>query len=121
MAYGMIAIYGMNDKVGNLSFHGMSKDQMNKPYSESTSALIDDEVRKMVEEQYQRAKDLLTQHRDELEKLAQALLEREVIVKSDLEKLIGPRPFRSEEHTSELQSRGHLVCRLLLEKKKTSK
>jgi len=100
MAYGMIAIYGMNDKVGNLSFHGMSKDQMNKPYSESTSALIDDEVRKMVEEQYQRAKDLLTQHRDELEKLAQALLEREVIVKSDLEKLIGPRPFPEPERIS---------------------
>lgn len=100
MAYGMIAIYGMNDKVGNLSFHGMSKDQMNKPYSESTSALIDDEVRKMVEEQYQRAKDLLTRHRDELEKLAQALLEREVIVKSDLEKLIGPRPFPEPERIS---------------------
>lgn len=100
MAYGMIAIYGMNDKVGNVSFHGLSKDQINKPYSESTSALIDEEVRKMVAEQYQRAKDLLTQHRDELEKLAHALLEQEVIVKSDLEKLIGPRPFPEPERVS---------------------
>lgn len=97
MAYSMIAIYGMNENVGNVSFYGMSKDQINKPYSEHTSSLIDEEVRKMVEEQYKRAQDLLMHHREELEKLAQALLSQEVIVKSDLEKLIGPRPFDEPE------------------------
>ncbi|WP_236975415.1 ATP-dependent zinc metalloprotease FtsH [Membranihabitans maritimus] len=97
MAYSMIAIYGMNDNVGNISFHGLQKDQINKPYSEETSALIDSEVRKMVQFQFERAKALLTDKREELEILAKALLEREVVVKSDLEELIGPRPFPEPE------------------------
>ncbi len=93
MAYSMIAIYGMNENVGNVSFHGMQKDQMNKPYSEATSSMIDEEVRIMVREQFERAKELLTDKKEELETLAKALLENEVIVKSDLEELIGPRPY----------------------------
>lgn len=96
MAYGMIAVYGMNDKVGNVSFYGMSQDQFSKPYSDDTATLIDDEVRKLVEAQYVRAQELLTKHSKELHILAKELLEKEVLVKSDLEKLIGPRPFAEQ-------------------------
>jgi cell division protease FtsH len=92
MAYSMIAIYGMNDKVGNVSFYGMQQDQFNKPYSDETASMIDSEVRKLVESQYIRAKELLTEKKQELEILAQALLEKEVLLKSDVETLVGPRP-----------------------------
>lgn len=92
MAYSMIAVYGMNDKVGNVSFYGMQQDQFNRPYSDDTATLIDDEVRKMVEEQYLRAQNLLKEKSKELEILAKQLLEHEVLLKSDVERLIGPRP-----------------------------
>ncbi len=104
MAYGMITVYGMNDKVGQVSFYGMQRDQFSKPYSDETGTLIDEEVRKMVEAQYQRAKDLLTKHRDELEILAQTLLEKEVLLKSDLIKLIGERPFPDDEPIPEVEN-----------------
>lgn len=90
MAYSMVAVYGMNEKVGNVSFHGMSQDQFQKPYSDDTAKQIDVEVRKLIEEQYERAQQLLQDKRKELEILAKALLEREVILKSDVQKLIGP-------------------------------
>lgn len=93
MAYSMISIYGMNPKVGNVSFYGMSQDQFSKPYSDDTATLIDNEVRNLVESQYLRAQQLLTKYRKELETLAYHLLEKEVLLKSDVEKLIGPRPF----------------------------
>ncbi len=93
MAYSMISIYGMNKKVGNVSFYGMSQDQFVKPYSDDTATLIDDEVRKLVESQYERAQQLLRERRKELDILAQHLLEKEVLLKSDVEKLIGPRPY----------------------------
>ena len=93
MAYGMIAVYGMNEKVGNVSFYGMQQDQFQKPYSDETARLIDDEVRKMIDGQYERAQELLTAKRKELDILAKALLEKEVLLKSDLERLIGKRPF----------------------------
>ena len=92
MAYDMITIYGMNQKVGQVSFYGMSRDNYQRPYSDDTATLIDDEVRKLLDSQYDRAKDLLTEHRDKLELLANELLDKEVLLKSDLEKLIGPRP-----------------------------
>ena len=92
MAYSMIAVFGMNEKVGNVSFHGMQQDQFNKPYSDDTATLIDNEVRNMLEGQYLRAQNLLKDKRNELEILANELLEKEVLLKSDLEKLIGPRP-----------------------------
>ncbi len=93
MAYSMVTVYGMNDKVGNVSFYGLSKDQFQKPFSESTAAMIDNEVREIVEAQYVRAKELLAKHRDALEKIANHLLEKEVLLKSDVEQLIGPRPY----------------------------
>ncbi len=94
MAYSMISMYGMNDKVGNVSFYGMSQDQQfNRPYSENTAMMIDGEVRNLIESQYTRAKQLLRDKKEQLEILAQTLLEKEVLLKSDLEKLIGLRPI----------------------------
>ncbi|MBK8053366.1 MAG: ATP-dependent zinc metalloprotease FtsH [Saprospiraceae bacterium] len=97
MGYGMVTIYGMNDNVGNVSFYAMSQDQFNKPYSNETARLIDDEVRKLIDEQYKRAQELLIEKREELTLLATTLLEKEVLLKSDLERLIGPRPVPIDE------------------------
>jgi cell division protease FtsH len=97
MAYGMVTVYGMNKNVGNVSFYAMSQDQFNKPYSNETARLIDDEVRLLIETQYKRAQDLLEEKRDELNKLAGTLLEKEVLLKSDVERLIGPRPMPLDE------------------------
>ena len=99
MAYSMITVFGMNEKVGQVSFYGLSQDQYQRPYSDDTATLIDDEVRKLVESQYQRAKDLLTERKNELEILANALLEKEVLLKSDVERLVGKRPYGEEEIT----------------------
>ncbi|MDZ4680289.1 MAG: ATP-dependent zinc metalloprotease FtsH [Saprospiraceae bacterium] len=95
MAYSMVTVFGMSDQVGQVSFYGMSQDQFNKPYSEQTASMIDQEVRGLVESQYLRAGQLLIEHRNELESLAQQLLEKEVLLKSDVERLIGPRPYSS--------------------------
>jgi cell division protease FtsH len=92
MAYSMITVFGMNEKVGQVSFYGMQNESFNKPFSDMTASMIDEEVRNLVNSQYQRAQELLTERRDELEKLAQALLEKEVLLKSDVERLIGARP-----------------------------
>ncbi len=93
MAYSMVTVFGMNEKIGNVSFYGMSQDNFQKPYSDDTARLIDDEVRKLIESQFNRAKEVLTANRDKLDLIAKTLLEKEVLVKSDVEKLIGPRPF----------------------------
>lgn len=94
LAYSMVTVYGMNGNVGNVSFYSIGKDSFQKPFSEHTSAMIDEEVRKLLDEQYQRCVALLTQKRDELELLALRLLEKEVMHKSDVEALIGPRPWK---------------------------
>ncbi len=94
MGYAMTTVYGMNRQVGQVSFYDQQGQyQFQKPYSDTTAAKIDDEVRKLLDSQYERAKELLVEHRDDLEKLANALLEKEVLLKSDVEKLIGKRPF----------------------------
>lgn len=93
MAYSMITVFGMNDNVGQVSFHGLQNDSFQKPYSDDTATLIDEEVRKLLNQQYERAQNLLLEKRNELELLANQLLEKEVLLKSDLETLIGPRPF----------------------------
>ncbi|MEM9885134.1 MAG: ATP-dependent zinc metalloprotease FtsH [Bacteroidota bacterium] len=100
MAYSMISVFGMNPKVGQVSFYGMSQDNFNKPYSDETAKLIDEEVRKLLEKQYERAQNLLKERRSELETLAQHLLEKEVLLKSDVEKLIGERPVDVKERAS---------------------
>ena len=97
MAYGMVTVYGMNNNVGNLSYYAMSQDQFNKPYSDETARVIDTEVRELVESQYKRAQELLTEKREELNLLAQTLLEKEVLLKSDVERLIGQRPVPVDE------------------------
>jgi cell division protease FtsH len=95
MAYSMVSIYGMNDKIGNISFYDSKRSDymFEKPYSESTAKLIDDEVKKLVEEAYQRTRNLLISKRQELELIAQELLTKEIIFQNDIERLIGKRPF----------------------------
>jgi AFG3 family protein len=93
VSYGMVTVYGMDDKVGNISYYGMNQDTFQRPYSEATASLMDSQVREIIDGQYERAKQLLTERRSELEILARHLLEREVLTKKDVEKLIGKRPF----------------------------
>ena len=94
VAYAMVSVFGMNEKVGNVSFYDMqNQNSFNKPFSEETSRIIDEESRKIIEGQYQRAQDLLKDKRKELDALASLLLEKEVLFKDDLERLIGKRPF----------------------------
>lgn len=98
MAYSIVSIYGMNEKIGNVSFYDSkaSEYRTTKPYSEKTSETIDEEVRKLIEFAYLRTKDLLTEKKPELEILAQELLEKEILFQMDLERLIGKRPFEKE-------------------------
>jgi cell division protease FtsH len=95
VAYSMVTIYGMNSKIGNISFFDSKQSDYNftKPYSEATAETIDAEVRKLVEEAYERTKNLLLDKKDKLEILATELLKKEIIFQSDLERLIGKRPF----------------------------
>ncbi len=97
-AYAMVTVYGMNDKVGNISYYDpMQENTFTKPYSEDTAKLIDDEVRQLIDEAYERTKHLLTEKKEQVEKLANALLEREVLFQSDVENLIGKRPFEEKK------------------------
>jgi AFG3 family protein len=93
MAYSMVAVYGMDEKVGNVSYYGMMQDSFNRPYSDDTATLMDNQIRKILDEQYERAKKLLRDHREALDILATQLLDKEVLLKSDVERLIGKRPF----------------------------
>ena len=96
MAYSIVTMYGMNTKLGNVSFYdSKSQDQygFSKPYSEATSQMIDEEVRSIIAQAYIRTKELLTERRHELELIAKELLEKEVLQQEDLERLVGKRPF----------------------------
>ena len=94
LSYAMVSIYGMNEAVGNVSFHDPQNEyNFNRPYSEKTSELIDVEVRKLIGDVYIKTKQLLTDKRDGLEKLAQKLLEKEILFQADLEEILGKRPF----------------------------
>ena len=104
-AYSMTAYLGMSDKIGNLSFYdssGRSEFQFLKPYSETTGELIDKEVKKMIEEQYQRALKILKENKENMNKLAELLLEKEVIYYEDAEKILGKREF-DDEYEDEIQ------------------
>ena len=99
-AYAMVTMYGLNERVGNISYYdstGQSEYTFGKPYSEKTAQAIDEEVSKIVEGQYQRAKRILSDNKDKLSALATQLLEKEVIFKEDLEKIFGDRPFHKPE------------------------
>jgi cell division protease FtsH len=103
MAYSMVTVFGMNEKVGQVSFYDM-QNNFQKPYSDDTATLIDDEVRKLVEGQYQRAIKLLTEKSTELEVLAKQLLDKEVLLKSDVERLIGMRPVSNDQLIAEKEA-----------------
>jgi AFG3 family protein len=94
----LVTIYGMNDKIGNVSFYDSKQSDMtfNKPYSEETAREIDQEVRKIIDDAYQRTLTLLKGKREELEIIAQELLTKEVLFQNDLERLIGKRPFTED-------------------------
>ena len=98
-AYAMVSMYGLNEKVGNLSFYdssGQTDYSFQKPYSERTAQTIDEEVSKMIEGAYQRTKDLLLHNKENLAKLAELLLDKEVIFKEDLHTIFGQREFGNE-------------------------
>ncbi|QNA44153.1 ATP-dependent zinc metalloprotease FtsH [Lacibacter sediminis] len=98
IAYSMITVYGMNDKLGNISYYDPNQEQtFTKPYSEKTAEMIDNEVRLLIDSAYMRTKALLTEKKGDVEKLAKALLEKEVLFQSDVEALIGKRPFEHKK------------------------
>jgi len=102
LSYAMVTVYGMNDRVGNISFYDPQQDQyFTKPYSEETGKIIDEEVRKLVDQAYQRTIQLLTEKKAEVEKIALALLNREVLHQQDVEDLIGKRPFSEKKILSD--------------------
>jgi len=106
-AYAMVSIYGLNDKIGNVSYYdssGQSDYSFSKPYSERTAVMIDEEVKKISDDCYKRAKDLLTQYKTELTALADKLIEKEVIYREDLEELFGARPYEAERKADAYQS-----------------
>jgi cell division protease FtsH len=98
-AFGMIAYAGMSDRLPNICYYNNQEYQFQRPYSETTAKIMDDEVLKMVNEQYERAKQILTEHKEGHAQLAQLLVDREVIFADDVEKIFGKRPWtsRSEE------------------------
>jgi cell division protease FtsH len=87
-AMAMVSIYGLNDKIGNVSYYNMDQG-FSKPFSEKQAALMDDEIKKLTDEQYARAIKILSENKDKLLALADQLLEKEVIFKEDLEKIFG--------------------------------
>jgi AFG3 family protein len=97
IAYSMVTVYGMNDKVGNVSFYDpQAENTFTKPYSEETSKIIDQEVRKLIDEAFVRTKALLKEKSKEVQILAEALLDKEVLFQSDVEALIGKRPYEEK-------------------------
>ena len=105
-AYVMVAYAGMSDKLPNLCYYNQQEYSFQKPYSETTAKLMDEEVLKMVNEQYERAKKILSEHKEGHAQLAQLLVEREVIFADDVEKIFGKRPWQSRaEELLEAQMR----------------
>ena len=104
MAQALVTYYGMSPEVGNISFYdstGQSEYAFAKPFSEKTAETIDREVRRMVEEAYAKAKELLTTHREQLDELAKQLYDKEVLFREDLERIYGPRPWEQPEEQKE--------------------
>ena len=97
MAYSIVTVYGMNKEIGNISYYDSKQSEYNfqKPYSDATAEKIDKEVKSLIDFCYQRTKKLLNDHRDKLEIIAKELLEKEILFQTDLERLIGKRPFSS--------------------------
>ena len=97
-AYAMVSVYGLNERVGNRSYYdSRGENSFTKPYSEETARIIDEEVSAVIERAYERAKDILSSHRDKLEALADSLLQNEVIFREDVERILGARPFGTDK------------------------
>ncbi|MCD6112068.1 MAG: ATP-dependent zinc metalloprotease FtsH [Bacteroidales bacterium] len=99
-AFSMVTYYGLNKKIGNISYYdstGQQEYNFNKPYSEKTAEIIDQEVSKLVEKAYTKAKQLILENKEKVEKLANVLLEKEVIFRENLEEIFGKRPFDDEK------------------------
>jgi cell division protease FtsH len=105
-AFGMIAYAGMSDRLPNICYYNNQEYQFQRPYSDTTAKIIDDEVLKMINGQYERAKQLLTEHKEGHNQLAELLISREVIFAEDVERIFGPRPWvsRSQEIIKENES-----------------
>ena len=101
MAYSIVSVYGMNKNTGNISFFDSKQSDYNftKPYSDSTAEKIDSEVKRIVDNAYDRTKNLLLEKKEQLEKIAKKLLEKEILFQNDLEELIGKRPFENNLET----------------------
>jgi cell division protease FtsH len=91
----MIAFAGMSEKLPNICYYNNAEYQFQKPYSETTAKIMDDEVLRMINEQYERAKKILTEHKEGHAQLAQLLIDREVIFAEDVERIFGKRPWTS--------------------------
>jgi cell division protease FtsH len=105
MSYAMVTIYGLNEKLGNISYYDPQGAEFtfSKPYSEKTSEIIDEEVSKLIESQFQRAVNILSENKEKLIKLAERLLEKEVIFKEDLENIFGKRPWDKDNNNNNEQ------------------
>ena len=138
-AYGMIAYAGMSEKLPNVCYYNNAEYQFQRPYSETTAKIMDDEVLRMINEQYERAKQILTEHKEGHAQLAQLLIDREVIFAEDVEKIFGKRPWTSraeelleaqmkadaermaEERAKELEAEGKAAEQKALESKPEEK
>ncbi|WP_346236278.1 ATP-dependent zinc metalloprotease FtsH [Niabella insulamsoli] len=102
-AYAMVSVYGMNQRIGNISFYDpQNENGFHKPYSEETGKLIDEEVKKLSDKAYARAKALIEEKKEEVRIIAEELLQKEVLFKDDLERLIGKRPFEEKKTLPEV-------------------
>lgn len=111
-ASAMVSIYGLNDRLGNISYYdssGQNEYGFSKPYSEETAKIIDEEISKIIEGQYERAKEILRSNRAKLDKLADKLLEKEVIFREDMVEIFGEREFEDDEN---LQAPGNVISAL---------
>jgi len=106
-ARAIVSIYGLNDKIGNITYYdssGQADYNFTKPYSEKTAQIIDEEISKIIEIQYQRAINLLKKHKADLIKLAEVLIEKEVIFEDNLKSIFGERPFIKEKTVEEIKN-----------------
>ena len=110
MAYSMVTIYGMNEAIGQLSFPPKGEMQFDKPYSDATARMIDDEVRKIVDGAYQRTKQLLTKQKDAVVAVAELLLKQETINQAEVKALVGARPFETSVRPQAQLARGAVGC-----------
>ena len=102
-ARAIVSVYGLNDKIGNITYYdssGQTDYNFTKPYSEETAKKIDEEISLIIEKQYNRACNILKKNKSKLSELAKRLLEKEVIFKEDLIKILGERPFKKDEETN---------------------